>query len=175
MPDPPLTVAEQMVPPDKLGQTRNPLDKYFTVVTVKAMTLTLDDGNFRDDFIDARTKQRAAARAEFDAMSDAMVQEQGLLNHVQAALLLDVSPKRIGELVRLGKFTRFDFMGRTYISARELRERRDADVQAGRPKRNLLQRVVVSLNAAAKTDAAQVKLGSFAGPYEKAKHKNKKK
>jgi hypothetical protein len=39
-------------------------------------------------------------------MSDAMVSEEGLLNHAQAALMLDVSTKRVGELVRLGKLRR---------------------------------------------------------------------
>jgi len=42
-------------------------------------------------------------------MSGAMVEEEGLLNHVQAGLLLGVSVKRIGELVRLGKLRRFAY------------------------------------------------------------------
>jgi hypothetical protein len=98
-----------------------------------------------------------------------MIEEEGLLNHTQAALLLDVSVKRVGELVRLGKLTRFDYLGRTYVSVREVRVRRDKDVKAGRPKRGIIKRIAVSLKAAAKTDAIQAKLGGFAGPYEKAK------
>ena len=35
-------------------------------------------------------------------MSEAMVREKGLLNYAQAALLLDVSTKRVSELVRTG-------------------------------------------------------------------------
>ena len=40
-----------------------------------------------------------------------MVEEKGLLNYAQAALLLDVSTKRISELVRLRKLKPFDFLG----------------------------------------------------------------
>jgi len=53
-------------------------------------------------------------------MSEAMIEEKGLLNHAQAALLLDVSTKRVGELVRLGRLTDFTFLGRKYVSMREV-------------------------------------------------------
>ena len=122
-----------------------------------------------------RTKEREQARSELDLMSGAMVEEEGLLNHVQAGLLLGVSVKRIGELVRLGKLSRFDFLGRTYVSVREVRERYHQELKAGRPKRGLAQSAVASLKAALKTDAAQAKLGGYAGPYEKAKRKGKAK
>jgi predicted DNA-binding transcriptional regulator AlpA len=69
------------------------------------------------------TKKREKAHVELAAMSDAMIKEHGLLNHAQGSLLLGVSVKRVGELVRLGKLTRFDFLGRTYVSVREVRER----------------------------------------------------
>jgi len=122
---------------------------------------------------EAKREEREKARNELAAMSEAMVREQGLLNHVQAALLFGHSVKRVGELVRLGKLTRFDFLGRTYVSVREVRERYEQDVKAGRPKRGLAQRAVASVKAALKTDAAQAKLGGFAGPYEKQKGKKK--
>src|SRR3954471_1687530 len=82
----------------------------------------------------ARIRERILAREELATMSDAMVEEQGLLNHAQAALLLGVSVKRIGELVRLGKLVRFDFLGRTYVSVREVRARYAQELKAGRPK-----------------------------------------
>ena len=53
-----------------------------------------------------RIEEREQARSELGAMSEAMVKEQGLLNHAQAGLLLGVSVKRIGELVRLHKSQR---------------------------------------------------------------------
>ena len=53
-------------------------------------------------------------------MSEAMVREKGLLNYAQAALLLDVSTKRVSELVRTGKLKPFDFLGRRYVSMREV-------------------------------------------------------
>jgi hypothetical protein len=56
-------------------------------------------------------------------MSKAMVDEKGLLNHSQAALILGVTPARVTELVRLGKLTRFDFLGRTYVSVKEVNAR----------------------------------------------------
>jgi hypothetical protein len=122
---------------------------------------------------ESRSEERERARSELDAMSEAMVKEQGLLNHAQAGLLLGVSVKRIGELVRLGKLARFDFLGRTYVSVREVRERYAQELKAGRPKRGFAQRAVASVKAALKTDAAQAKLGGFAGPYEKQKGKKK--
>ena len=123
----------------------------------------------------AQQVEREVARAELDGMSQAMIEEEGLLNHVQAGLLLGVSVKRIGELVRLGKLRRFDFLGRTYVSVREVRERYHQELKAGRPRRGLAQSAVASVKAALKTDAAQAKLGGFAGPYEKAKRKGKAK
>jgi hypothetical protein len=114
-----------------------------------------------------RAAARKAALEEWQAMSDAMVEEKGLLNYPQAALLLNVSPKRVHELVRLGKFKRFDFMGRTYVSMREVRERLQSETKAGRPPLSKGKAIVASLKAAVKHDMAQVRLGGFQGPYEK--------
>lgn len=122
-----------------------------------------------------RTQEREQALSELDKMSAAMVAEHGLLNHAQAGLLLGVSKKRIGELVRLGKLKRYDFLGRTYVSVREVRERNHQELKAGRPKQPIVARAVASVKAALKTDAAQAKLGGYAGPYEKAKRKGKAK
>ena len=149
-------------------------------VTVTTLHMTIDS-MMRDElgspYADGapRTAEREQARSELDLMSDAMVEERGLLNHAQAGLLLGVSVKRIGELVRLGKLRRFDFLGRTYVSVREVRERYHQELKAGRPKRGLAQSAVASVKAALKTDAAQAKLGVYAGPYEKAKRKRKAK
>jgi hypothetical protein len=55
-----------------------------------------------------RSREQDNARKDLDAMSAAMIEEEGLLNHAQAALLLGVSVKRVFELVRLGKLRRFD-------------------------------------------------------------------
>jgi hypothetical protein len=121
-----------------------------------------------------RLEDQERARLELAAMSEAMVAEEGLVNHAQTALLLGVSVKRIGELVRLGKLRRFDFLGRTYVSVREVRERYQQELKAGRPKRSLPQRALASVKAALKTDAAQATLGGYAGPYEKAKTAQKR-
>src|SRR4051794_13177460 len=109
----------------------------------------------------AKPADRAAARAEayteLQEMSKAMVEEKGLLNYAQAALLLDVSTKRVSELVRLGKLRRFDFLGRTYVSMRELGQRYQQELKAGRPKRSVGKRTVASVKAALKTDSSQRK------------------
>ena len=135
------------------------------------MTFTVDaDDSFPERIaqrLEDRRAAKEAARAEVEKMSQTMVQEEGLLNHAQAGLLLDVSTKRVGELVKLGKLTRFDFMGRTYVSMKEVRARRDEDVKAGRPARGLLTRILVGLAAAAETDAAQLQQGGYAGPFVK--------
>jgi hypothetical protein len=107
-------------------------------------------------------------------MSDAMVEEKGLLNHAQAALMLDVSTKRVGELVRQGKLTRFDFLGRTYVSMREIWARNQMELRAGRPLAPLGRRIARSLKAAVQTDSLQARLGGYAGPHVKAQHKEAK-
>ena len=112
-----------------------------------------------------RAAARAQAYAELQEMSEAMVREKGLLNYAQAALLLDVSTKRVSELVRTGKLKRFDFLGRTYVSMREVGERYQQDLKAGRPRCSIGKRAVASIRASLKTDAAQAQLGGFRGPY----------
>lgn len=122
----------------------------------------------------AHADERAAARIILEKMSAAMIQEEGLLNHAQAALLLGVSVKRVGELVRLGKLTRFDFFDRTYVSVREVRQRDLEELQAGRrSKRGIVERVVDSVKAGLETDDIQMKLGGYAGPYHEAQEKKK--
>lgn len=124
--------------------------------------------------VQARRKKQAEAVQELDRMSQAMINEHGLLNHSQAAVVLGVSVKRICELVHFGKLRRFDFLGRTYVSVREVKQRRKEDVKAGRPKRKLVENVVAAVKLAVKTDAAQARLGGFSGPYDKAKARGKK-
>src|SRR5207245_10333931 len=114
-----------------------------------------------------RAAAREEARRQLKKMSDAMVQEKGLLNHAQAALLLDVSTKRVGELVRLGKLTDFIFLGRKYVSMREVWDRNKQELKAGRPPRPMGQRVAAELKAAVKTDGAQASIGGYAGSYFK--------
>ena len=94
----------------------------------------------------SRAEERENARQEILRMSDTMKAEDGLLNHVQAATLLGVSVKRVSELVRLRKLSRFDFMGRTYVSVKELMARYHEEIAAGErireslPKRRNLPR-----------------------------------
>lgn len=127
----------------------------------------------------ASTKNRALAREELkrelQKMSETMVEEKGLLNHAQAALLLDVSTKRVGELVRLGKLRRFDFAGRTYVSMREIWDRNKQELSAGRPRRTKAKEVIDSLKATIKTDKLQARLGGYAGPYHKRRGQDRKK
>jgi hypothetical protein len=121
-----------------------------------------------------RAAARAQAYAELQEMSEAMVREKGLLNYAQAALLLDVSTKRVSELVRTGKLKRFDFLGRTYVSMREVGERYQQDLKAGRPPQSAGKRAVASVKAALKTDRVQAKLRGYAGPYVRAQHRASK-
>src|SRR6267143_1854658 len=107
-----------------MGNVRYHIDNYLIEMTVTASsTLALQ----------ARPVDRAAARAqayvELQEMSEAMVREKGLLNYAQAALLLDVSTKRVSELVRLAKLRRFYFLGRPYVSMREVGERHQKELK----------------------------------------------
>src|SRR5271156_5585843 len=115
----------------------------------------------------ARADERALAREVVARMSAAMIEEKGLLNHAQAALVLGVSVKRIGELVRLGKLTRFDFFDRTYVSIRVVWQRDAEELRAGTAvKRSKAKRFVNAFQAGLlETDPVQTKLGGFAGPY----------
>ena len=117
---------------------------------------------------------KAEQRREIAAMSEVMVKQKGLLNVPQTAILLDVSRERVYELIELGKLKRWVFTGRTYLSYSEVQERREQDIQAGRPRRSALERVIVGVKAAVKTDSTQAKQGGFGGPAERAKRKRKK-
>jgi hypothetical protein len=119
----------------------------------------------------ARAEERADARKIVARMSEAMIAEKGLLNHAQAALVLGVSVKRIGELVRLGKLSRFDFFDRTYVSMREVCQRDDEELKAGTAlKRSKAKRFVNAVQAGLlETDPVQLKLGGFAGPWHEKK------
>src|SRR5437667_6313518 len=121
--------------------------------------------------LQAAPVDRAAAREDalrqMERMSEAMIEEKGLLNHAQAALLLDVSTKRVGELVRLGKLKDFSFLGRKYVSMREVWDRNKQELKAGRPPMPTGKRMKVRLKAALKHDAVQMRHGGFAGPYQR--------
>ena len=78
-----------------------------------------------------RAAARAQAYAELQEMSEAMVREKGLLNYAQAALLLDVSTKRVSELVRTRKLKPFDFLGRKYVSMQEVGRAVSARFESG--------------------------------------------
>jgi hypothetical protein len=151
---------------------KNCVDKYLTGVTITEITVIKMTAIASSTFaLQAAPADRAAAREEacreMHRMSDAMVEEKGLLNHAQAALMLDVSTKRVGELVRLGKLTDFTFLGRKYVSVREVWERSKQELKAGRPRRPVAERIASTLKAAVKTDGAQAPLGGSAGSYFK--------
>lgn len=101
--------------------------------------------------------------------------EEGLLNIPQAALLLDVSRERVRELMKLGILSRFEFFDGIYLSFREIKNRRDQEMKAGRPKRGLIQRVATGIHAAALTDKHQLKQGGYAGPYVQAQEAKRRK
>lgn len=139
------------------------------------MTITIASSTFAlQSSAEDRARARTQAAKEFQRMSDAMVEEKGLLNHAQAALLLDVSTKRVGELVRLGKLTDFTFLGRKYVSMRELQARNQQELKAGRPRRSLPKRIGASLKAAVKHDALQIRQGGFQGPYQRKLERDRK-
>jgi hypothetical protein len=88
-------------------------------------------------------------------MSKTMKAEEGLVNHSQGALILDVTPARVTELVNLGLLKRYDFLGRTYVSVKEIMDRRNADVGAGRPRRGKLKSIAIAAKIVAHSDPVQ--------------------
>lgn len=126
----------------------------------------------------ASEKDRALARMqaleELPRMSQAMIDEEGLLNLPQTGLLLNVSTKRISELVRERKLKSFQFFGRTYVSVKDVRKRYREGLKAGFPPLTKGQRIIASVRAALKTDRYQAKLGGHAGAHVRAKHEQQK-
>jgi hypothetical protein len=121
-----------------------------------------------------RKRSRGKLLRELQRMSKKMVEQDGLLNHSQAALVLDVTPARVTELVNLGTLERFDFLGRTYVSVKEVVARRKADVTAGRPRRGKLKRIAVAAKVVARNDPAQWVQGGPV-PSESAERSSRKK
>jgi hypothetical protein len=118
----------------------------------------------------SRTKQLLVDLAQ---MSRVSTREEGLLNHVQAAAVLEVSARRVGELVELGKLTRYDFLGRTYVSVREVLDRREADVKAGRPNRSVGQRIRAAAKIAGGYDPVNAAIDAITPQPKKRKEKRK--
>lgn len=111
--------------------------------------------------------------AELRQMSRVSTREEGLLNHVQAGAVLEVSARRVAELVELGKLTRHNFLGRTYVSVREVLERRDADVKAGRPPRSIGQRIRAAARVIRNYDTVNAAIDVVTPEPKKRKGKSK--
>ena len=107
-------------------------------------------------------KKQTGLLKELKAMGQAMRDEEGLVNHAQAALILDVSTRRIGELVETAKLRRFEFLGRTYVSVKEVLERRQSDIKGGRPPRNGFARVKKTVEIIANYDPLNFAVESLA-------------
>ena len=112
-----------------IAEAKRAIDNYFAYVKYHDMS----PSSVVTGFTHAADKGSSAKRimGELRQMSLVSQQEEGLLNHAQAAAVLDISARRVGELVELGKLRRFDFLGRTYVSVREIVERRASDVKSG--------------------------------------------
>jgi hypothetical protein len=109
-------------------------------------------------------------------MSKEMAEQEGLLNHSQAALFLDVTPARVTELVNLGALKRFEFLGRTYVSVKQVMERRKAGWGVGRPRRGkLVERLALTAKVLARNDSAQWVQGGPVSEKRAGRSKGKKK
>jgi hypothetical protein len=107
--------------------------------------------------------------AEVLQMSRVSQREEGLLNHAQAAAVLEVSTRRVGELVELSKLSRYDFMGRTYVSVKEVLERRASDVKAGRPVRSIGGKIRVAAKVVSNYDAVNAAIDAITPEPRKTK------
>jgi|SRR5882724_1291082 len=111
--------------------------------------------------VEARESRARKLLAEVRQMSRISQREEGLLNHAQAAAVLGVSTRRIGELVELGKLCRYDFLGRTYVSVQEVLERRNAEVKAGRPRRSVAQKIRTAAKILGNYDAVNAAIDAI--------------
>jgi hypothetical protein len=118
----------------------------------------------------SRTKR---VLADLKQMSRVSQREEGLLNQPQAGAVLEVSARRIAELVELGKLTRYNFLGRTYVSVREVLDRREADVKAGRPSRSIVQRIRTAAKVVGGYDALNATIDAIVPVPKKRKEKKR--
>jgi hypothetical protein len=120
-----------------------------------------------------RAAARRAARSQLKEMSKVWNAQGGLLNLAQGALVLGVSAKRVHELVRFGKLEKFEFLGRPYVSLNQVCKRADQDLKAGRPRRSVGQRVIMTAKVFAKADSLQAR--AVAVPESNSRRKQRKK
>jgi len=144
-----------MVTPERaifpaLGHCRSEIDKCFRNVKDRCVVTSSSLTHGRS--ISAKSKSKELL-AELRQMSRVSVEQNGLLNHAQGGAVLGVTARRVAELVELGRLTRYDFLGRTYVSVREVLERREADVKAGRPPRSITQRLRTAAKIVGNYDA----------------------
>ena len=93
-------------------------------------------------------------------MGETMVKEGGLLNAAQTAIVLEISRERVYELLELEILRKFEFLGRIYLSLNQVKERREADLKAGRPKRGFMKKLGLAIKATANMDLGQVRQGT---------------
>ncbi len=120
-----------------------------------------------------RALAREEARQQVEKMSEAMIEEKGLLNHAQAALVLDMSTRRVGELVRLGKLTDFTFLGRKYVSMREVWDQNKQDLKARRRPRRIGQRLSGQSKGAAQAPVREYSASYFKKQREAANERRR--
>lgn len=60
-------------------------------------------------------------------------QSEGLIGMADAGELLGLSRQRVHQLVSSGRFTRFEFLGKPYLSLKAVREFQDMERPSGRP------------------------------------------
>src|SRR5262249_53641650 len=121
--------------------------------------------------IEANESKSGKLLGELRQMSRVSQREEGLLNHAQAAAVLGVSARRIGELGGFGKLCRDNFVGRTYVSVREVLERRNAEVKAGRPPRSIAQKIRIAAKIVGNYDALNAAIDAVTPEPKKAKRK----
>jgi hypothetical protein len=91
----------------------------------------------------------------FREFMDVNREEGGFLTTVQAAIILDVTRQRVVQLIEAGQLKTWEFLGKRYVSAREVAARRAADVKSGRPARSTAEKVKTAANIVARNDWRQ--------------------
>lgn len=81
--------------------------------------------------------------------------EEGLLSGAQAAVILEVTPQRVKELMDKGTLNSWEFLGKRYVSGREVDARRHAELSKGGRPRKLGARLKVCAKIVAGSDPAQ--------------------
>ena len=103
----------------------------------------------------------AATGMSFAQFMRTSSEEGGLLSGSQAAVILGCTPARVQQLMDGGKLTSWEFLGKRYVSGREVDARRKAELSKGGRPRKAGEQLKVAAKVLAGNDWRQAASAAF--------------